>query len=591
MDDKPELLDKTFTFNATKNHWIMKYGLLLLTILLTTLKTEAQKVYPQEVGSEIEKVTIFITGGEIHRVAKINLKKGRNKLIFKRISTVADQKSVQFNADKDFTLVSVSSEIDYLSFIDNNPRIKVLQDSVKLMESEITELNNEKSAYQEEKQLLQVNNQIKGQQSNLTVEELRAMAEYYRKRMMEINKTVTTYNDKVNKLNQLKFRYQNQLTELNYKETIKSNQIIVIVDSDQDQTIKADLKYIVSNCGWQANYDLSAEDVKGKINLKYKAKVYNNTGNDWNDVGLTLSTSDPNLSATAPQLTPWYLNYSSLQTQSDFGKGNEYVVPQRNEFKKYYQNAQAPQMNNNLDGLILDGNQQTFINNNVNRNPDLNFTTIEVSELSTEFEIEEKYTIPSDAKPYLVEVTDNELEATFSHKAVPKLDKDAFLLANIVGWEDLDLVPGPTNVYFAETYVGQSYINTRNVDDTLRLSFGRDNRILVTRKKLEEFSNKKVIGNNRKDTYVYEIVVKNNREIPVTINLFDQVPISQDSDISVSVDEISGAKMNETSGKLEWQVSLQAGEAKKYKIQFTIKYPQNKKIEVKRYRSISAPSF
>lgn len=589
--------DSIKAFKFRTQYTDMKKLILMSTLLLAST-TFAQIVHEQKVESKIKDVTVFITGGEVHRTASINLKKGRNKLVFNRISTVADHKSAQFNADKKFNLVSVSAEVDYLTFVENNPRIQVIQDSVLILETKVVELNNERSGFQEEKNLLLKNNSIKGEAQNLSVEELKAMAEYFRTRMIDINKTLTQYDKRITDLNTQKYRYQNQLTELNYRETIKSNQIIVIVDSESDQSIKAELKYIVSNCGWQANYDLSAADVKGKINLKYKAKVYNNTGVDWNDVNIILSTSDPNLSASAPILTPWYLNYASLTKQSnDYYDGNQYVVPQRNEFKQYYQNASTPQMSGNLSGLLFEGadNNMTWQfgngNNGVNLNPNLNFTTIEVSELSTEFEIEEKYTIPADSKPYLVEVTDNELDATFSHKAVPKLDKDAFLLANIVGWEKLDLVPGPTNVYFADTYVGESYINTRNVGDTLRLSFGRDNRILITRKKLEEFSDKKVVGNNRKDTYLYEITLKNNRDIPVTIDLFDQIPISQDSDIQVSVDEISDAKHNELTGLLNWKVSIQPGEAKKFKLGFTLKYPKSKKIQVKKYRTISAPSF
>jgi len=554
----------------------------------------AQVVHEQKVSSNIEKVTVFLTGGEVLREAKVDIKKGRNKLIFTRISTVADHKSAQFNSSSKFNLVSVSSEVDYLTFIENNPRIKTIQDSLQIINDEIVELNNEKAAFNEEKQLLLTNRNIKGSQENLSVEELKAMAEYFRTRIMAINKRLTKYDNDIRDLNNQKYRYSNQLNELNYEETVKSNQIIVIVDSETSQSMNVELKYVVSNCGWQANYDLAAADVNGKINLKYKAKVYNNTGVDWNDIDVTLSTSDPNLTASAPILTPWYLNYNSLHNQNDYYKGNEYVVPQKNEFKKYYQNASTPQINNQLNGLFLDGNVQMQTEdywNGGTRNPNMTFTTIEVSELSTEFEIEKKYTIPADSKPYLVEVNEHDLNATFSHKAVPKLDRDAFLLANIVGWEQLDLVPGPTNVYFADTYVGESYINTRNVGDTLRLSFGRDNRLLIKRKLLEEFSDKKVVGNNRKDNYVYEITLKNNREIPVVIDLFDQIPISQDSDIDVTVDEITGADYNETTGKLVWKVSLNPAEVKKYKIGFTIKYPKNKKIQVRKYRSVAAPKF
>ncbi len=543
-----------------------------------------------EIESTIDQVTVFLTGGEVERSANIRLKKGRNKLIFKRISTVADNKSIQFNATQPLNLVSVSSAIDYFSVTEDNPRIKAIKDSITLIGNNTQVLNNEKQAYFDERELLKQNKQIKGEQQNLTVQELSAMADFYRERMMAINKKITAYDNEIMQLNQLKSQYQNQLNALNYKETVKSNQIIVIVDSEKDQETDVVLKYIVSNCGWQANYDLRAMNIKDEINLVYKGKVYNNTGNDWKNVKLSLSTSDPNISASAPVLEPWYLNYSALQNQTnDDFKGNEYVVPTNRAYKKYYQNSSAPQINQNLEGITFDNVQQNQYNQNAEAN--IQFSNIEVSQLSATFNIEKPYTIPSDSKPYLVEITEHNLTSTFSHKAVPKLDKDAFLLANIVGWEALDLVPGPTQVYFAESFVGQSYINTSNVGDTLRLSFGRDLKVPVTRKLVKEYSDKKVVGNNRKDTYTYKIIAKNNREIPVQLNLYDQIPISQDSDISVQIEEISGGKYNETTGKISWLLKLNPGETKTYQVSFTLKYSKDKTIKVKKYRTISAPSF
>ena len=565
----------------------------IVMLLVTSQFSMAQAVNEIKVSSEIKKVTVFVTGGEEHRTASVNLKKGRNKIVFTDLSTVVDQRSVQFTGDKDFNLVSVNSEIDYLSFVDNNPRIKEVQDTLLVMRAKVVDLQNEKDAYEEEKKLLQKNTNIKGEQDNLSVEELKAMAIYYRTRIMELNKILTKYTNDIAAQNALIWRYQNQLTELNYKETIKSNQIIVLIEVAEAMVLNAELKYIVSNCGWQANYDLSADNVSSTVELKYKAKVFNNTGNDWENVNLVLSTSDPNISASAPTLTPWYLNYSSLNNnETDYDKGGGYVVPQNRAYNQYSWNSNvAPQMTQNLDGLLLGNNFEQSFTTNPQGNPNVTFTTIEVSQLSTEFVIERKYTIPSDSKPYLVEITNHSLAETFSHKAVPKLNKDAFLLANIVGWEKLDLVPGPTNVYFAETYVGQSYLNTANVGDTLRLSFGRDTKVIVTRKLLEEFSDKKVIGSNRKDSYAYEITVKNNRDTPVQLNLFDQIPISQDSDISVTVDDISLADHSLTTGRLLWMINLAPGQSKTVKLAFTIKYPKDKKITVQKYRTVSAPSF
>lgn len=576
----------------------------MLVFLTTPLQAFLQEINTVKISSELKKVTVFITGGEEQRTATVSLKKGRNKLVFTNISTVADQKSVQFNADKAFNLVSVSAEIDYLSFVENNPRIRSLQDTLKLMQAKVVDLQNELDAYQQEKQLLQKNTDIKGEQKNLSVEELKAMATYYRTRIMELNKIITEYNTKISEINTLVWRYQSQLMELNYRETIHSNQIIVIVDVDEATTLDVDLKYVVSNCGWQANYDISADNTSGQIKLKYKAKVFNNTGNDWNDVNLVLSTSDPNISASAPTLVPWYLSYADMMSgQSDFEKGDVYVVPQNRAFTQYYANDNMPAINQNLDGLYFSSGRGEFENGmEIGGDPQftqfanqagspVSFTAIEVAQLTREFVIDRKYTIPCDSRPYLVDITEHQLPATFTYKAVPKLDKDAFLLANIVGWEKLDLVPGPTNVYFANTYVGQSYINTAHVEDTLRLSFGRDPKIELTRELQEEFSDKKVVGPNRKDSYTYEIKIKNNHNTPIQLNLFDQVPISQDSEIEVTVNEISAASQNLTTGQLQWIVSLQPGATASYKLSFTIKYPKDREIAVKKFRTVSCPSF
>jgi uncharacterized protein (TIGR02231 family) len=560
----------------------MKKRIFLAVQLLFVLNLSAQQIKDVKVSTVVEKMTVFLTGGEVTRSSNVKLTQGRNRIIFSGISTVIDQKSIQFTANKNYSLVSISTEMDYITVQKTNPKIKKINDSLEIIYDLQEDLKNEKSAYQSEKKVLDQNIVIKGSQKNLSVEELRSMAEYYRKRMMAINKTITTYNKKVNKNNEQINLYNRQLEELNYNVTAHSNQVIVIVDTEITQELNAELKYIVSNCGWQANYDLSASNIKGKINLKYKAKVYNNTGNDWDDVSMILSTSNPNISASAPELQPWYLNGNSVVT--DNFKSTGYIVPQKQQYTRYYQNSSAPQMNQQIDGLKFDGNKNW-------NNKSVQITTIEVPQLSSEFTINKKYSIPADSKPYLVEISTHELDATFSHKAVPKLDKDAFLLANIVGWEKLNLISGPTNVYYADTYVGQSYINTKNVADTLRLSFGRDNKVLITRKMLEEFSDKKVIGGNKKDTYTYEITVKNNQNIALTMKLFDQVPVSQESDISVMVNEISDADYNEENGIIFWNVKLNPGEIVKYNISFTLKYPKNKHVQVYKYRTISCPSF
>lgn len=540
-----------------------------------------------KIKSNINKLTLFLTGAEANRTTTVKLKKGRNKLIYTGISSVIDQKSIQFNADQPYELVSVSSEMDFFAPLKQNIKIKELRDSLLILESKIKSFKDERNAYQSEKQLLEHNRSIKGEQAGLSVEELQSMANFYRKRMMEINKKTTYYNDEINTINQLIPNYRLQIQELNNQSSAHSNQIIVILDLVEAVSLKTDLKYIVSNCGWQANYDLLATELTNKITLKYKAKVYNNTGNNWDNVNIVLSSANPDKTASAPTLKPWVISNTS-NFKSSKRKKSTYLVPQNRAYKQYYNNSNAPAMNQQIDALNFETSNIQF---NQKKQNTVKFQTIQVPQISAEFPIRKKYTIPSDSKPYLVEIVKHELNANFSHRAVPKLDKDAFLLASIVGWEKLNLIPGPANVYFSDTYVGQSYLETQSVEDTLNLSFGRDNKISIERKNSEEMSEKTVLGNNKKDTYTYEITLKNNQAVTSNINLYDQIPISQNSDITISVNEISGAKYNESTGELKWNINLKPNEIKKVKLSFTVKYPKDKKIVIQKFRTIACPSF
>ncbi|MBK6522490.1 MAG: DUF4139 domain-containing protein [Sphingobacteriaceae bacterium] len=192
----------------------------------------------------------------------------------------------------------------------------------------------------------------------------------------------------------------------------------------------------------------------------------------------------------------------------------------------------------------------------------------------------------------MIDVTSYNLNASFQYYSVPKVEKEAFMLARIAGWEDLDLIEGQANVYLAGTYVGQSYINTRSVADTLDLSFGRDKKIQVTRTKLKENNSEQTTGTTKKVSYTYEIIVKNNHKAPIQIEVEDQLPISQNSEIIVDVKEISKADRNEATGQLKWKLSLAPDETKKIVLSFSIKYPKAKAVELKKKaRTISAPQF
>lgn len=581
----------------TKTHSMKKNSLNLLFLLLPIL-TFAQNIQEQVLKTEIKRVKLFLTAGEMTHETPVKLVKGRNKIIFSGISAFADPRTIQFTGTGAFRLVSISTEMDFLAAEQWNPRIKVLADSLENLKDR-HQLNEDLlGSYQAELGILNTNKDLKGQ-NTLTIDQIKAAGEYYRTRTFEINKTITKINKEQNVLSAKINDTRYQLTELNYTENQRSNQVIVLIDVDNNTDISGVLKYLVSDCGWAATYDLSATDLNQPINLKYKAQVYNNTGNDWKNVILTLSTSDPLLSAASPVLNPFYLRYGEQAEYSK--KASIQPIQQKTEFRTEIMNEinmanQRAYDNYVLDQKVSENNEFFSSDRSGAKNEGKKVSTvamkqIEISDLNAEFIIAHPFSCPTDAKPYIVEIKEINMPATFTHVSVPKLDQGSFLLANIVGWQDLDLIPGPTNVYFAGNYVGVSEINTNNVDDTLSLSFGRDSKIQVLRKLKSEMSTKKLSGSTKKDTYFYDIQVRNNRTVPVKINVFDQIPLSSNSEITVTVETIGTGKKNDLTGEVSYYLTLQPGETINLELGYSVKYPKNAKISTRTYRTISCPSF
>ncbi len=548
----------------------------------------------QRVKTPVESVVVYLDGAEITQSKTLTLEEGRNTIIFTGISSRLISKSIQINAGLDASILSISDKINYLESSIETPKIKQLKDSVRILNDVVDQLNYEKEAYDKEKELLVQNQAMGGKEKAVAVAELKLAADFYRSRIKEINVELFKLDKKTDQATERLSKLNSELKELNGKINPPTAEITVLLATNAKITAKIELKYLVSGAGWQPNYDLIAEDVNKPIELKYRAKVFNNTSVDWTNVKIKLSTSNPSLSATKPQLAAWFLNFE-----------NEYTINNYQQQKaQQYQNYNGLDNNNNndakgltnmrggrsevynqyLDGSKVESSKQPKV-------PTVAFEEIQVSDLSAEFEIKNTYSIPADSKPYIVEVTNYNLPATFEHYSIPKTEKEAFLLARIGGWEQLDLVEGPANVYFGGSYVGQSYIYTRSLDDTLDLSFGRDKKVMVSRSRMKDFNSKTFSGDKKKETQSFEITIKNNRKSAITIDVEDQLPVSQNSEIIVETIELSKAKKDDATGKLTWRYTIAPGEQQKIVLTYSVRYPKNKYVKAKKYRTMSAPAF
>ncbi|MCR4958881.1 MAG: mucoidy inhibitor MuiA family protein [Prevotella sp.] len=197
-----------------------------------------------------------------------------------------------------------------------------------------------------------------------------------------------------------------------------------------------------------------------------------------------------------------------------------------------------------------------------------------------EFEIKQPLTLPDGGKTTTTEIARYQLPATYEYRGIPKIDKEAFLVADATDWQKLNLMEGEANVYFDNSFVGKSILDPNAASDTLHFSLGRDQSIRVQRTKVNESSTRRFLGSNQEQTLTWRITVKNTRREAVSITVFDQTPVSRNTGIEVTVEELSGGVRDKDTGIVTWPLQLQAGEQRELVLQYKVKYPKSRRLNI-----------
>jgi uncharacterized protein (TIGR02231 family) len=532
----------------------------LLLILWLPMTVFGQLEKP--VTSSISGVTVFLSKAQINRAISTRLDAGKTHLIVTGLTSQLDQSSIQVSGKGSFIILGISHRQNFLSEFNVPKPLKALNDSLEFLQKELERESAEKEILNKEEQLLLSNQHIGGTNQNLTAAELKAMADFFRGRFREILTARMKQDLKIKNLNERIAKMQNQIAEQNELYSRNTSEIVISVSAEAPTTATFEVSYIVANAGWYPVYDLRATNTKSPVIVNYKANVFQNTGEQWENVRLKLSTANPNLSGLKPELATWFLDFYNYAYYS-YSNSNK---------KERLRSAGAVHRGMEEDQMAAEsvaaGPAETAADY---------VSTIQTT-LNTEFDISLPYTVKSASKPTLVDIRNHELTANYIYSVAPKLDKDAFLIARATGWEDLNLLPGNANIFFEGTYVGETTIDPNVIRDTLNVSLGRDKRIVVKREKLKDFSSKKLIGTNQRDSYAFEISVRNTKTETIKIIVEDQMPISQNSQIEITVLDTGNSKYNKDNGKMVWELTLAPNETKKVSFKYEVKYPKGKTV-------------
>jgi uncharacterized protein (TIGR02231 family) len=539
------------------------------TLFLTFAFTVTGIVWAQKpifATAKVKSATVYFNAAEILQTTSLTLPVGTSEIVIKNVANDVNESSVQIGAPASVTVLSVQFTNNYIAEYDldeKNPAIKKVRDSIKLVQKEIQRTENARDSEAKLLELLDKNQQVYGVNSGLNVLELSKMVTFYKEKRTEVSNNYDALEEKFTKLSELLVKLNSKLEiDSSKEEKMATGKLIVQVMNEVAGIVPLDISYLSNSATWTPFYDLRAENVTAPINMLYKAQVVQNSGIDWKKVKLTLSSGNPNQNNQAPLLNTWFLRFGESQNQMGYLRRKDDA---RNQIQS--------KMIANVDAVIAEAAGPVMVKSSLDEH-----TTIAENQLNVSFDIDIPYDILSNGKVHSVALKDIKLPATYKYYAVPKAEKEAFLLAEIADYSKYNLLPGEANIIFEGMYVGKTNINPSQVSDTLNLSMGRDKKVSIKREKVVDKSGTKFLSSKKEQTFTFDIRVKNNKKEALELLLKDQYPMSTDKEIEVELLQSDGAKTNPETGILTWQLQMKPNEIKKFRISYKVRYPKDQVI-------------
>jgi hypothetical protein len=615
---------------------------LLFSILLvnSVLQGFAQDLKEVTLSSQIKEVTLFLSGAQVFETATGSLPVGESVLLIKGLSPYLDEKSIQVKGQGNFTIQAVNKRLDFLQDKEEGEKANALEKEITEIETRQSSLRNRLQVLGTKMSVLSANKSIGSSQAGTSMTALKATLDFFDAEHTKIANEELQINTQLAANDQKLEALRNQLYALQQSDNKAKAEVRIRVKAQSAGPATFQINYLVTNAGWYPKYDVRVKSISEPLQLQYKAEVYQNTGADWKNVKLRFSNANPNQGGQAPSIDKWELNYARYTTVNKFAlpqtpsaisglvldeggqplpgvavlvKGT--TIGTTTDLEGRYSltlpstaqtlvfsfvgmrieevliqgrtslNVTLMQDNQVLSEVMVTGYSQQLekrtlgavpVNSSMDAAPLM--TNFVENQTTVEIQVSEPYSIKTNGERTLVDLKTYEIPANYRYIAIPKLDKDAFLLAEMADWSQYSLLEGESNLYFEDGFVGRSILNPAALQDTLQISMGRDRSIVMQREKVDQFSKKRTIGSNITESRGYEITLKNNKSQAVTLQLKDQIPVSVNSSIEVTSEELSGGALDPVTGIVTWEITLAPGAQQKLSLRYEVKYPKAERI-------------
>jgi len=537
----------------------MMKTLAIIIILTITGLADALADNEKEVRAAIRHVTVYPDRAQVTHEASVELPAGKSLLRLGGLSPYIDAQSIQVKGTGAFVIVSVNQQNNYLENLEDLPEVKTIRSQIEALQLKVEDEKTAVTVLQEKEAFLVANRTVPAKEGGFSAEQLKSFMDLYTNNMDQVKNTILKKNRLIKDYEKQITALQKQIADKFGKQQLPSGEISVAVSCEKPVNGKMSFSYVVRNAGWYPSYDIRVDDISKPVTMYYKANVYQNTGVSWKDVRLSFSNATPWIAGDVPALDPWFIDYFRPEPNIMI---RGYASGVRKSGEAVMQSPQA-------EDLSMEVREEAALPPPVEK---------QVGETTVTFDVTEPYTLASDGKVQTIEIQRTTTQADYKYVTVPKLSTLAYLTGNITDWAKQSLVSGEATLYFENTFVGKSFLNVNQLKDTLTVSLGTDNSILVKREKRQDYTSRRVLGSNKTETYSFLITIRNNKANPVKITVKDQIPVSTNSDIEVNAVELTGGRYNSQTGEVNWELEIKPQESRQLVMTYSVRYPKDRSI-------------
>lgn len=340
----------------------------------------------------------------------------------------------------------------------------------------------------------------------------------------------------------------------------ESFNLIVGIEATGAGEFELEVSYMVNGASWKPLYDIRVDSKSQSVNLGYLAQIIQNTGEDWTNVNLTLSTAKPGSGTLPPKSEPWYIDISKppVNTEKVRAFAAEPMAAKSRSF-----NLAEDSYSSELEELENTISMADVITAEVFREGNV-----------VSFNLDGGGNIPSDGAPHKTTIFQDDYPCKLSYIAMPRLVSFTYLQAKVKNNPNgVTLLPGTANIFRDNIFVGTSELENTVPGEEFKLNLGIDEGLKIQRDLVEREVDKKFIGNLRKITYAYRLQITNLLNIEANLELIEQLPVSRNEQIKVRLCRTNPQIQSGEMGSLLWNLTFAPQQKHEIYYQFTVEYP------------------